>query len=111
LEYGHDPGPKADLLTSREVSIILRLPVRLLADWRYKGQHLWFYKFGGKVRYDWKDIENFLVKNRHQIDPDQELSESAARALARNLREVRTYLAAHPDLEIAAFMKAALGRR
>ena len=89
----------------------MRLPVRLLADWRYKGQHLWFYKFGGKVRYDWKDIENFLVKNRHQIDPDQELSESAARALARNLREVRTYLAAHPDLEIAAFMKAALGRR
>lgn len=105
LQYANEPDSKLELLTSRQVADILGISVKLLADWRYRGKHLPFYSAGNLVRYDWADVEAFLVKHRREIDPDHELTPSEAKALARNLKAAREVLAASPKLSVAAFMR------
>ena len=95
-----------ELLTSRQVADILGVSIRVLSDWRYRGKHLPFYSTGASVRYDWVDVEAFLIRHRAEIDPDQELTESEARALARQLKAARAVLAAEPKRSVVEFMKA-----
>jgi len=65
-----------------------------------------FYSTGGSVRYDWADVETFLIRHRAEIDPDQDLTVGEARALARQLKAALDVLAADPKLYVSAFMKA-----
>lgn len=60
--------PRAPLLTAREASDFLNVPVSTLAVWRSTGRvQLPYVKVGGHVRYRREDIEHFLSKD-HKVE-------------------------------------------
>jgi len=87
-----------NLLSSTAVSAIVGIPVKTLSDWRYRNQHLPYYRLGNHVRYDAADIAAFLALHREEIDPDGVLTVGEVAALGRHLEKVRELLAAHREL-------------
>jgi len=51
-------------LNPKEFEEIYRIPEKTLANWRSQGRGPAYFKFGGKVRYSLKDIEDWIEKSR-----------------------------------------------
>lgn len=62
--------PREPLLTARQASEFLQVPVSTLAVWRSTGRvQLAYVKLGGAVRYRSEDIARFLAGDRDQAPP------------------------------------------
>lgn len=55
------------LLTPEDVAILLRIDLRTLANWRYRGCGPVFTKLGGIVRYTRDDVNSFVLASRQKI--------------------------------------------
>lgn len=56
----HNLSP-ASLLTERDASVLLKIPMATLRRWRWAGAGPRFLKLGGHVRYRRGDIEEFIA--------------------------------------------------
>lgn len=56
-----------ELLTPVQVSELLQIPVKTLAEWRFKRNGLNYYKVGRYVRYRLEDVNAFLAQQVHEV--------------------------------------------
>jgi hypothetical protein len=52
------------MATPAEVSAVLRVATKTLANWRWLGKGPAFTKAGHQVRYDWADVREYQESNR-----------------------------------------------
>jgi hypothetical protein len=70
LNVSHPPGRSPVLLTTREAARHLALEPQTLEVWRGRGQGPAFVKIGALVRYEQREIEAFIERNRRRSTAD-----------------------------------------
>jgi predicted site-specific integrase-resolvase len=55
------------LLSPDDVALLLKVDLRTLANWRYRGFGPIFTKLGGIVRYTRSDVNEFVASSRQSI--------------------------------------------
>jgi hypothetical protein len=88
-------------MTSAHIASVLGLDLKTLANWRYRGRHLRFYRMGSWVRYDSRDVIAFLERALVTV-MDALLTGREVEALRRHLAGVLAVLP--PGGDIAAFV-------
>ena len=61
------PEEDVELLTPEQVSELTGLSVDTLAQWRSKKRHIDFLKIGRRIRYDRRDVEQYLERCRVSV--------------------------------------------
>jgi hypothetical protein len=55
------------LLSPEDVALLLKVDLRTLANWRYRGFGPIFTKLGGIVRYTRSDVNDFVTSSRQSM--------------------------------------------
>jgi len=64
------------LLTPREVARVVGVTTELLRKWRERGKGPAWAELEGLVRYREADVQTWVVENRHQPEPDSDVSDA-----------------------------------